>query len=99
MRKQLSVNTMVCGQHQKFLEGSHRSLEICNERRAEVLPSCLITMEAGDEIVGLQAKFAGASTVLQNHVHNCMLCQSVTRIEARDSENGSDTPPKYEGVT
>ena len=99
MSKQLSVNTMVCSEYQKLLEGSQRSLEIWNERRAEVLHSRLITMEDGDELVGLQAKFARAYIVLQNHVHNCMLCQSVTRIEARDSENSSDSLSNYEVCT
>jgi hypothetical protein len=70
MSKQLSVNTMVCSEYEKLLERSRRSLEIWNERRAEVLRSRLITMEAGDELVGLQAKFAQAYTLLQNHVHN-----------------------------
>lgn len=95
MSKQLSVNATVCSEYQKLLEGSQRSLEIWNERRAEVLHSRPITMEAGDELVGLQAKFARAYTVLQNHVHNCMLCQSA-RIEGRDSENSSDTLSDYE---
>jgi hypothetical protein len=96
MRKQRSVNTVVCSEYQKLLEGSERSLEIWNERRADVLHSRLTTMEAGDELLGLQAKFARAYTLLQNHVHNCMLCQSVKRIEGRDSENNSDTLSDFE---
>jgi len=99
MSKQLSVNKMVCSEYQKLFEGSQRSLEIWNERRAEVLHSRLITMEAGDELVGLQAKFARAYTVLQNHVHNCKLCQSVARIEGRDSESNSDALSDYELCT
>jgi len=69
MSKQLSVNKMDCSEYQKLLEGSQRSLEIWNERRAEVLHSRLITMEAGDDLVGLQAKFAQAYTVLQNRAY------------------------------
>jgi hypothetical protein len=96
MSKQLPVNTMVCIEYEKLLEGSRRSLEIWNERRAEVLRSPLITMEAGDELVGLQAKFARAYALLQNHVHSCILCQSAARIEGRDSENSSKILADYE---
>ena len=99
MTKQLSADTTVCSEYQRLLEGSQRSLEIWNERRAEVLHSRLITMEAGDELVGLQAKFARAYTVLRNHVHNCKLCQSVARIEGRDSESNSDALSDYELCT
>ena len=99
MSRQLSANTTVCSEYQRLLEESQRALEIWNERRAEVLHSRLITMEAGDELVGLQAKFARAYTVLQNHVHNCTLCQSVARIEGRDSESSSDALSDYELCT
>jgi hypothetical protein len=99
MSKQLSVNIMVCSEYQKLLEGSQRALEIWNERRAEVLHSRLITMEAGDELVGLQAKFARAYTILQKHAHNCMFCLSVARIEGRDSGSNSDALSDYELCT
>jgi hypothetical protein len=96
MSKQLSVNTMVCSEYEKLLEGSRRSLEIWNERRAEVLRSPLIAMEAGDELVALQAKFARAYTLLQNHVRNCNLCPSAARVEGRDSENSPKILADYE---
>jgi hypothetical protein len=91
MSKQLSVNTPVCREHQRLLEESENALEIWNEHRAEFCQFRFISTEAGDELLRLQAKYARAYTVLQNHERNCSLCQRATRTEGRDSENSSDT--------
>jgi hypothetical protein len=95
MSKQLSANTTVCSEYQSLLEESQRALEIWNEHRAEICQSRLIAKDAGkdagDELLRLQAKYARAHTVLQNHVHNCVLCQSVASIEERGSEGNSGT--------
>jgi hypothetical protein len=94
MSKHVSVNTTVCSEYQKLLEESRSALEIWNQHREVALNSCVIKKEAGDELQSLQAKFAKAYTVLQNHAHNCALCQLVARIEGRDSENDlADTVP------
>jgi hypothetical protein len=50
-----------------------------------------IGREAGDELLRLQAKYARSYTVLQNHERDCSLCQLASRVQGRDSENGSDT--------
>jgi hypothetical protein len=96
MSKELSVNTVntihttVCAGYQRLLEECQRALEIWNEHRAELSQSRLIGKETGDELLRLQAKYARAYTVLQNHVHNCLRCQLVSRIEGCDTENNSD---------
>jgi hypothetical protein len=99
MSKQLSVNTSVCSDYQRLHEESQRALEIWNEHRAEACQSRLIGKETGDELLRLQAKYARAYTVLQNHERNCSLCQLASRTEERDSENSSDTPSDYEMCT
>jgi len=99
MSKQLSVNTSVCSEYQRLLEESQSSLEIWNEHRAEFCQFVLSGREAGDELLRLQAKYARAYIVLQNHERNCSLCQLVSRIEGRDSENSSDTFSDYELCT
>src|SRR5712692_1165655 len=99
MSKQLSVNTSVCSEYQRLLEESQSALEIWNEHRAEFCQFRFIGREAGDELLRLQAKYARAYTVLQNHERNCSLCQLVSRIEGRDSENSSDTFSDYELCT
>ena len=90
MNKQLSIKTLVCREYQRLLEESQFALETWNEHRAENCRSHLIGKEAGDELLRLQARFARAYTVLQNHVHNCRRCQLVARIEGLDSDNNSD---------
>jgi hypothetical protein len=96
MGKQLSVNTSICGQYQRLLEGSESALEIWNEHRAESCQFRFIGREADDELLRLQAKYARAYTVLQNHERNCSLCQLASRMEAHDPENSSDILTTYE---
>jgi hypothetical protein len=99
MNEQLSVNTSVCSEYQRLLEESEKALEIWNEHRAEFCQFRFIGREAGDELLRLQAKYARAYTVLQNHERNCSLCQLGSRIEERDSENRSDTVSIHEMCT
>jgi len=90
MSKQLSVKAMVCAEYQRLLEECQSALEIWNEHRAEICRSRLTGKEAGDELLRLQAKYARAYTVLRHHVHNCLRCQLVSRIQACDPERNSD---------
>ncbi len=99
MSKRLSVNTSICSEYQRLLEESQGALETWNEHRAEFCQFRFIGREAGDELLRLQAKYARAYTVLQNHERNCSLCQLASRIEGRDSENSSDTFSDYELCT
>jgi hypothetical protein len=99
MSKQLSVNTSICSEHPGLLEESQGALKIWNEYRPEFCQFRFIRREAGDELLRLQAKYARAYTLLSNHEYNCSLCQLVSRIEGRDSENSSDTLSDYELCT
>jgi len=90
MSTQFSVETAVCTEHDRLLAECERALETWNEHRAEFSVSRLSGREAGDELLRLQTKYARAYTVLQRHEHNCQLCQSMSRIAGRDSENTSD---------
>jgi hypothetical protein len=96
MNKQFSVETVACTEQQRLFEQSQQALEMWNDRRAEFCQSHLSGKEAGDELLRLQAKYARAYTVLQNHVHNCVLCQSVASIEGRGSESNSGLLSDYE---
>ncbi len=99
MNNQLSVETAVCTEHHVLLAECQRALEIWNERRAEFCQFRFIGREAGDELLRLQAKYARAYTVLQNHERNCSLRRLTSRLEGRDSENGSDTQSDNEMCT
>jgi hypothetical protein len=99
MSKQLSVNTSICSEYQRLLQESQSALELWNEHRAEFCQFRFIGREAGDELLRLQAKYARAYTVSQNHERNCSRCPLVSRIEGRDFENSTDTLSNYELCT
>jgi hypothetical protein len=81
MSKQLSVDTTVCNEYQRLLGESQGALEIWEEHRAEFCQFRFIGREAGDELLRLQAKYARAYALLQNHERNCSLCQLESRNE------------------
>jgi hypothetical protein len=90
MKSQQYVKTGICEKYQTLLEESERALATWNERRAKITESRLVGKDAGDELLRLQAKYARAYTMLQNHSHSCTFCQLVKRLEGRESENSSD---------
>jgi len=92
MNNQFSVETAVCTQHQALSTQCQKALGIWNEHRTEFCHFRFVGREAGDELLRLQAKYARAYTVLQNHERNCSLCQLASRMEQRDSENSSAAP-------
>ena len=81
MSKQLSVDTTVCNEYQRLLGESQGALEIWEEHRAEFCEFRFIGREAGDELLRLQAKYARAYALLQNHERNCSRCQRESRNE------------------
>jgi hypothetical protein len=92
MNNQISVETELCAEHQRLLAECQRALETWNEHRAEFCQFRFIEREAGHELLRLQAKYARAYTLLQNHERNYPLCQLASRMEQRDSENNSAAP-------
>ena len=96
MNHQLSVETAMCMEHQRLLAECQRALEIWNEHRAEFCQFRFIGREAGDELLRLQAKYARAYTVLQNHERKCSLCQLsfATHLE---HQGFADTRRRHDG--
>jgi hypothetical protein len=90
MSKQQFVRPAICNKYQTLLEECERALAKWSEHRAEVSHSCLVGKEAGDELLRLQEKYAGAYTVLQNHALNCSYCQLISRLEGQGSEDSAD---------
>lgn len=90
MGKQHFIKVAICNKYQALLEECERALATWNAQRAKVSQLCLVAKEVGDELLRLQAKYARAYAVLQNHAHSCSFCQLVSRLEGRDSENSSD---------
>jgi hypothetical protein len=91
MNEHQYVKTAICEKYQILLEECERALAIWNEHRAEIAQSRLVGKDAGDELLRLQAKYARAYTVLDNHAHNCSFCQLVSGLEGSDSSVSSDT--------
>jgi hypothetical protein len=89
MSNQLSVKTAVCSEYQRLLGECRGALEIWNKQRDEIYQSHLSGRNVDNELRRLQAKYARAYTVLQDHAHSCLRCQLVSRIEGRDTENNS----------
>jgi len=87
MSKPLCINATVCSEYQRLLEECQSALEFWDLHRAEVCEARLTGKEAGDELLRLQAKFARAYAVLQQHSQDCLLCQMVTHLEAQDGPN------------
>src|SRR5437899_6260484 len=89
MSRQLSVETAVCTEHQRLTEECQRALENWDERRAEFSRTSPVRPEAGDELLRLQAKYARAQTLVQRHMHDCLLCQMVAGAAEQNAENRS----------
>jgi hypothetical protein len=81
MSKQQFVKPAICNKYQTLLEECERALAKWSEHRSEVSHSRLVGKEAGDELLRLQAKYARAYTVLQNHALNCSFCQLIQDLK------------------
>jgi hypothetical protein len=83
------VKTGICEKYQTLLEECEKVLAAWNERRAKITQSRLVGKDAGDELLRVQANYARAYAMLQNHSRHCTFCQLVKRLEGRESENSS----------
>jgi hypothetical protein len=59
MTKQLPTTAIVCSDYQKLLEEAKRARDIWDDRRTEICNSRLVGKETGDELLRLQANYAG----------------------------------------
>jgi hypothetical protein len=80
MMRQLTSTAIVCSEFQLLLEVSECAREVWHERCAEICRLRLVGKEAGDELLGLQAKYARAYTLLRKHVSSCPFCQPLSKI-------------------
>jgi len=79
------VKSGICEKYQTLLEECGDALSNWDRCRARVAQSGQAGKEEGDEIFGLQAKYARAFAALQNHLHDCVLCQLIARFEGAQS--------------
>jgi hypothetical protein len=97
MSQEFCVKAAICPEYEKLLEECNRALNIWNEQRAAVCESGVSGKKVGDELLRLQAKYAKAYSVLQNHARDCLQCQMAARVDElmsragrSDSENQSE---------
>jgi hypothetical protein len=89
MSTTLAVKIAACSEYERLLEECQEALETWNQQRAEIYDSGLRGKRIDDELRRLQAKFARAYALLQNHAKNCMSCEFESRDEGSDSGNKS----------
>jgi len=92
MSRQQFIKIGICNKYQILLEECERAWTRWKERRGEISQLSMVSKDRGDELQTLQAKYARAYTLLENHAPNCSLCQLVARIDGRDSKNSSGPP-------
>ena len=94
MSRQQYVKSGICEKYQTLLEECGDALSNWDRCRARVAQFGQGGKEAskeelGDEIFGLQAKYARAYAALQKHLHECVLCQLIARYEGAQSSEAS----------
>ncbi len=95
MDETMSVETAVCTEYERLQEECQNALNAWNAGRAQIYESCWIGKESDDKLLQLQAKYAKASWILRNHEQTCGLCQMISRIGGRHSEEDSCSYPDH----
>jgi hypothetical protein len=83
VQSELSFKTAFCSDYETLLKNSQEALEQWNERGSEITASGIVGKSAREELQRLQARFIKAYDLLQEHTHDCELCQFVSEISSR----------------
>ncbi len=98
MNSERSFQTAFCSEYESLLYECQLAKETCAEWRAQMnspLSAKNLNREVASELLRLQANYAKAYSLLENHVHECDLCQFVTRMSAASANQvGYDTVPQ-----
>ena len=76
----LKSKTTFCDQYEKLLSVCQKALESWATRREQAWHMGLRGKELGGELIRLQANFAKAYAVLQQHTHECPLCELAGQV-------------------
>jgi hypothetical protein len=99
MSREYCMEAAVCSAYEKLLEECDSALTAWNEQRTAVCESRVSGRKIGDELLRLEAKYAKAYTVLQNHTKDCPQCQMVSRAAGVMSRiDRSDSERQFESV-
>lgn len=85
MKSELSFKTAVCSEYERLLKKCQGAFQNWNERRQEICEAHLSGKEVGNELLRLQADYAKAYSLIRRHIHDCELCQFVSKMGGRES--------------
>ena len=77
---ELSFEGILCGDYERLLNDCQLALERWNERSEQIREAHQTGVDAGRELLRLQAGFAKSYTILQRHVQRCSRCELATRM-------------------
>jgi hypothetical protein len=99
MIREYCMEAAVCTAYERLLEECDNALTAWNEQGAAVCESRVSGRKIGDELLRLQAKYAKAYTVLQNHTKDCPQCEMLSRVAGGTSRiERSDSERQFESV-
>jgi hypothetical protein len=85
MMEELTIDSAICSDYERYLKESQRALVSWRERSEEVSRFGLTGKSIGNELQKLQADYATAYHRLEQHGKLCILCQftiGMTEFEA-----------------
>lgn len=85
MNSELSFETAVCSEYETLLHECQRALECWHERRREIRQARVTGVNAGSELLTLQAHYAKAYNLLRKHSEKCERCQFASQAASRRS--------------
>ena len=77
---ELSFEAVLCGDYENLLNDCQLALDRWSERSEQIRATKQTGVEAGRELLRLQARFAKSYTVLQRHVQRCERCELAARM-------------------
>lgn len=80
MNDELPFEVLLCGEYEKLLNDCQEALDRWNERSEEIRQTKQTGVDAGRELLRLQARFAKSYTVLQRHIQRCERCELAARM-------------------
>lgn len=90
MNSELPFNTAVCSDYERLLVKCQAAFQNWSEHRQEICDTHLSGKVVGNELLRLQADYAKAYSVLDRHIHDCVLCQLVSKLGRHESNGNSD---------
>lgn len=86
MSNELSFEFLLCGEYERLLNECQLALDHWNRRSERARQLHVTGEETGRELLRLQARFAKAYALLQQHIEHCERCQLAARMSQSVTE-------------